>query len=207
MDFSKYINKNIPNFSFNNDILRDSLNIKSLEISQTSQKLSFLPDLSLSYSTSISNSDFKTDGNIFDVNTDLKNSHSHTFGCNISYSLWNILKHGENYKVFKRNLRSSIISFKKAKRELKQNYLTQKRDLENLLQTYNLYNKKLSLAQKNFSQSSVKYEVGMINQIDFEKAKTTLLRAKLDRENTQFQLIKSQINIEKLLSLKILNKW
>ncbi len=205
-DFSKYIDPKIPEFSYNNDIVRDSLNLVSLKISKTSQKLSFLPDLTFSYSTNISNSDFKEDGNILDFNTDFENSHSHSLSCNISYSLWNILKHGENYKIFKRNLRSNTIAFNKAKRDLKQNYREQKRDLENLTQTYRLYKKKLNLAQKNYTQAAVKYEAGMINQIDFEKAKNTLLRAKLDEKKIQYQLIKSQINIEKLLSLKILNK-
>ncbi len=207
MDFSKFIKSEIPKFQYNNEIIRDSLNLISLNISKTSQRLSFLPDLTLSYSKSISNYDSKIDGKFLDLNTDFQNSNSYSLNCNISYSLWNILKHGESYKKFKRTLKSNLISFQKEKEDLKQSYAEQKRDFENLLETYRLYQKKLDLAQKNFLQSSVKYEAGMINQIDFEQAKNTLLNAKLDEKNTQYQIIKAQINIEKLLSLKILNKW
>ena len=139
-----------------------------MEISQKSRKFGFLPDLTFSFSTNISNSDYNSDGIFFDINNDFTNVNSYTLSCNLSYSLWNFLKHGESYKKFKRTLKSNIISYNKEKKDLKQNYEEQKRNLENLIETYNLYQTKLDLAQKNYLQSSLKYEAGIINLLDFD---------------------------------------
>lgn len=189
-DFNTANNKDI-------ELLQREIDRTDLSLNQT--KLSFLPDLSLKYRYAKEN--FSPDFSFDDT------SKSHTLMLNASYSLWNFFKNKENYSQTYISKKSKELSLKSKSLNLENQYQQYKDNLNYFKQLDNLYAIKKDNTKLNLVIAEKRYELGMIEQIELDKARFENFDAIQAYESNKYKLIELAEQVNFLLSNKILNKY
>ena len=201
---------NIENDDTHVDSQTNSLSIKGSELrlekskfSLTQQYLNLYPRLSLSYSwsTSLSNKNFDE---LFKFNS---YKDSGTLSLNLSYPLFNHFEQGLNYRIAKRNFSTEELNLIYLKDETNQQISQAQRDYERLLKTYELFQQKHSLSKVSLDIAEERFRLGVISNLDLDKARLQYLDAEYQLVNRFYSLIRKQEELKYIKSEKILGIW
>ncbi len=183
----------------NNDVILLEREIKRNKLSLTQNNLKLFPSLNLSYNYSqgyVSNT-FKLDN---------KNT-NHTVMLSLSYSFKDFFVDHQS-KIQTRNIkRSNELSLTDKENNLTNQYSQLSDELGYLENLHQLYLKKVKQTNENLSIATERYKLGLIPQLDFDKARYEFLDAKIALESNQYEIISKRENINFLMSKKLLNKW
>ncbi|MDP8209611.1 MAG: TolC family protein [Candidatus Stygibacter australis] len=187
-------------FSQNLMIKQKNNSINKTKASLIHQKLSFLPDLSLSYTLYQNNDDgcFTTDDYY---------RYSNTLSLTASWNIFNLLQKNEAHAITRRSLNLLQLDLDIYRRQLENNLQVLNQELENLESTRNLYQQKLDLAQQNLNMAQQQYQLGTIDLIGLDRNRLDLQNAQLSYNTRYYNLIRKQQEINLLLSHQILGKW
>jgi len=174
------------------DIERDDINL-------TQSKLSYLPDISLSYNYNKAKQ--STDFSFDNDNT------SHTLSLEASYSLWTFFKNGETHRQAKLNQKIKKLSYEDKKLTIENQYEQYKTQMEYLNEMSELYRLKKENTRSNLDIAIQKHQMGMIQQIELDKVRYEFLDASLAYESNRYKMIQLNESINYLLSGKLLSKY
>lgn len=164
-------------------------------------KLNLFPTLNLQYSFS----KLKGNNNLgFDYQTDLQD---HTIMLNLSYNFKNFIINNNTYTQSLNNVRSQEYALRDLEKNLTTQYSQLISDMDYLQKLNLLYKEKIKQTEENLSIASQRYELGMIQQLDYDKSRYEYLDAKLALEANQYDLLAKKENINYLLCNKLLNKY
>ena len=180
---------------------KEKNDLKKTKLSLLQQKLDFLPTLSLSANY---NYNYENSGSVFS-----SENYDDDYGIslNLSYSLFNPIKHKENYKRDKRSYRIQRLRFELNKRESVNEFENMLAELENQKEIYDLMKQKETFAKKNFDIAKEQYDLGMINILDFEDAQNNYLQSKLELNSQFYSLLRQQQLLNLYLNKEILGKY
>ncbi len=187
--------KNNP-FSFRIDYL----NLKSMKINEWQYKLNFLPTITLSASqkhSSVTDEPLKYD----------TKQQSYSLGISASYSLWNFFNQRENYRRYKNSMRLTELSIEDNISDYKSQYNQLMRNLEYLHKAKDLYERKVQQSNENLSVANEKYTLGLIDLIELDRSRISNLQARISQNENFYSILKSQEQLNKLLSLPIMGRW
>ena len=187
-------------FTQNLIIKQKNNSIKKIKAFLFHQKLSFLPDLSLSYTLYQNNDDDY-------ITTDNYYRYTNTLSLTASWNIFNLLKKNETHAITRRSLNLLQLDQEIYRRQLENNFGVLNQELENLESTRNLYQQKLDLAQQNLDMAQQQYQLGTIDLIDLDRNRLDLQNAQLSYNTRYYDLIRKQQEINLLLSRQILGKW
>lgn len=73
--------------------------------------------------------------------------------------------------------------------------------------SYDLYVKRLKLAEENLQMAQEQFRLGLINLLDLDRSKIEYQNAQLSYISSHYNLMRKQEELNLLLSGKILAKW
>ncbi|HOE90617.1 MAG TPA: TolC family protein [Candidatus Cloacimonadota bacterium] len=192
---------NLPEFDVSQvpELVVLKRDIERDEIALTQSKVSFVPDLTMSYQYSKTKSgyDFEFDNN----------RTGHTLALDASYSFWNLFKHGQEHSQTKLSQKIKKLNYENSKLTLESQYSQYQTQLDYLKEMDELYQLKKENTQDNLNIAEQKHELGMIQQIELDKAIYEFLDASINAETNKYKLIELYESINYLLSKKLLNKY
>ncbi len=215
-DLFSYLNINddgfefvVPDFNINleklefqsNNLLEQKLNtLKINKLLHLQTTMNFLPTISIEYSFAHSDQD------------DVKAFSDYTRDSQalILSASWNIFGLMDNYEKTirsKRNLKIQKLDYEKSERDYGLQLTNLQNDVETLKRSFDLYDKKLQLAEENLNMAQEHFRLGMISLLDMDRSKIDFQNTQLARIQNHYQLMKKQEEINLLLSTKILGKW
>ncbi|MCB5251334.1 MAG: TolC family protein [Candidatus Cloacimonetes bacterium] len=169
------------------------------EISLTQSKLNFLPDLTLSYQYGKTKSGYE-----FEFNNTRT---GHTLALDASYSLWNFFKHGKEHTQTRLSQKIKKLNYESSKQSVETKYAQYQDQLDYLNEMDELYQLKKEHAEENLNIAEQKYQLGMIQQIELDKARYEFLDATIGVETNKYKLLETYESINYLLAKKLLNKY
>ena len=192
---------NLPEFDVSQvpELVVLKRDIERDEIALTQSKVSFVPDLTMSYQYSKTKSgyDFEFDNN----------RTGHTLALDASYSFWNLFKHGQEHSQTKLSQKIKKLNYENSKLTIESQYSQYQTQLDYLKEMDELYQLKKENTQDNLNIAEQKHELGMIQQIELDKAIYEFLDASINAETNKYKLIELYESINYLLSKKLLNKY
>ncbi len=181
------------------DLLLLKREIERDDISLKQNKLSYLPEISLNYLYNKAKQ-----SNDFSFDSDRTN---HTLSLEATYSLWNYFKNGEEHRQTKLNQKVKKLTYESKKMSVQSQYEQYKDQMDYLKEMDNLYQLKKENTQENLNIAEQKYQMGMIQQIELDKARYEFLDASVAYESNRYKLIELNESVNYLLSGKLLNKY
>lgn len=196
-DIDIEIAEDLPKYSksINIAVKENELEIDKRELLR--QKIQLFPNVSLNYSYQISDFDSELK-NIFDFDQDGDHSLSLAF----SYNFTDVFTDKIDYAVTKRNMKKNKINLEDARREEVNYFIQLSETFKSDKKSYALYKQKFNLAAEKLSLAEEKYKFGMINILELEQIKSEKLNSELSLNSKYFELIKTQISINKLINKK-----
>ena len=183
----------------NNQLKITKNNLKSQKLSLFQQKLNLFPIPAFTASYSYDNS-----YDIFD--NDLYEDFL-SFGVSVSYNIFNIPNLRNNYLNSKRNFKLSKLALDIEEKDNRAAIDLALLKLEALQKSFNLYERKLTLAEDNFSKAEKQFELGLINLTELETSRVQLFNAHISKNSKYYQFIQKQEDLKFLISDKILGKY
>ena len=202
-EISLPISEGLPEYHQSLDIEKLNLDINSEKLSVLQNKLSLYPNVSLGWQFNHS----KTGRDLGEI-TDFSNyDNSNTLSLNISYSFLSYWQDGETYKRVKHDYVSKLLDLHEQETKEVITYNQYKRDWLTYRQNYEIYMKKRDLAESNLRMAEEKYQLGIVSLQDMDRTRIDYLQSQLKVNDQYFTLLKTQENINLLLSNKINGKW
>ncbi|MDP8221432.1 MAG: TolC family protein [Candidatus Stygibacter frigidus] len=187
-------------FTQNLVIKQKNNSIKKIKASLIHQKISFLPDLSLSYTL------YQNNANDYFATEDYYRT-ANTLSMTASWNIFSLLQKNEAHAITRRSLNLLQLDLDIYRRQMQNNLQVLNQELENLASTRDLYQQKLELAQQNLDMAQQQYQLGTIDLIDLDKNRLDLQNAQLSYNTRYYNLIRKQQEVNLLLSRQILGKW
>ena len=174
----------------------ETVNKHRTNIKQTN--LDFFPQLSLQYNyrRSVNSDDFSYSNG----NTD------HTIGLNISYSLNKLFRNHYSYKQVKLLDEHNNLNTNQLIKDISLKYNQYLQELNYLKQLNILLENKLAQTTSNLEMAQQRYRLGLVTQLDLDKASYENLDSKINYEVNQYQLMLKKLSIDNLLSNNLYNK-
>ncbi|QJB34218.1 TolC family protein [Chitinophaga oryzae] len=169
----------------------DELRIKSADRAYRSAKGQLYPTLSLvgGLSTSYANNFYDRDGKLIPFNKQLDN----TFGKNIGLSLGIPLFSGWQQRTAvakaKVNVHSMELSRDLDNQKLRQDIYTAHANAVAALQKFNASTTGVMAAQKAYDFATKRFNLGLMNTIDYITTQTRLFKAQIDKVSAQYDYI------------------
>lgn len=200
-DLEPDLNYNPPALSAENSSAVKLLqaDIKRSQLGKRQDLLDYFPRLSLAYNfnRSVGGEDFDFD----DYNT------THTVSLNLSYSLWNHFRQGQNYKRSELSLRLAELELQDKMDSINRQYGTLDQELTYLLRLDDLLREKLAQSSDQIRIAEERYRLGLIELLELDKTRTDYIDADIAYNTNRYQILAKQEAINYLLSQKILGKW
>lgn len=173
--------------------------IEEQNLSLYQYQLDLLPRISVSYN-------FNRGVSGFDYAFDSYSS-SHGIALNFSYSLWNQFRQSETVKRAKISKILTELAKEDKESEVSRDYELYREELSYHIRLDELYEQKRDQAEEQIRNAEERYRLGMIQQLDLDKARSEFLDADIAYSTNRYQIIAKQEAINYLLSNKILGKW
>jgi len=159
-------------------------------INQT--KLDFYPQLSLNYNLNrnLSSSDFDFDNG----------RTNHTLGLRITYSLNRFMRNRYSYKVANLLDEHNDLSTSRLISDITLRYNQYREELNYLLQLHELQEIRVQQTTDNLEIAQQRYRLGLLTQLDLDRARYDYLNSRIDLEVNMYQLILKRLSIDHLLS-------
>ncbi|NQT65644.1 MAG: TolC family protein [FCB group bacterium] len=215
-DLFSYLNINddgfefvVPDFNINleklefqsNNLLEQKLNtLKINKLLHLQTTMNFLPTISIGYSF-----DHFDQDNVTAFSEYTRDSQALTLSA--SWNIFGLMDNFEKTIRSKRNLKIQKLDYEKSERDYGLQLTNLQNDVETLKRSFDLYDKKLQLAEENLNMSQEHFRLGMISLLDMDRSKIDFQNTQLARIQNHYQLMKKQEEINLLLSSKILGKW
>jgi outer membrane protein len=200
-EVSLYANEDSEEFSreINTDnILRvrqqeETVNKARTNITRT--KLNFLPSVNLDYfyRRGLSSDDFSYN----------KGRTEHNVGLSLSYSLNNLLGNHYSYKEVKYLDEQNKLNTGQLIKDITLEYNQYIQELNYLQQRDELLDIILQQTTENLSMAQQRYRLGLVTQLDLEKASKENHDARIDKEINRYELIRKKLSIDYLLSNRL----
>lgn len=191
----------IPPFSAKNsaEIRLLEADIRRSELSLRQDFLDYFPRVSLAYNynRNVSGEDFDFDA----YNT------GHTLSLNLSYSLWNHFRQGQNVRRSDLGLRLAELELQDRIDALDRQYTILNQELEYLLRLDELYQEQLDQSSDQIRIAEERYRLGLIELLELDKTRTDYIEADIDYNTNRYQILAKQQEINILLSRKVLGRW
>ena len=168
--------------------------VNKLRTSIQSTKLDFLPQLNLQYrfNRNLDSNEYRTDGNT-----------SHTIGLSLSYSLNSVFRNHYSYKIDRLLQDQNSLKTSQLIRDITLEYNQYLEELNYLQQLDILLESRMQQAIENLAIAQQRYRLGLETQLDLERANYENLEAQKAREDNHYQLIRTKLNIDNLLSNRL----
>jgi len=189
-----------PDFSHNLELLILKRDSDRYNISINQSFLNYMPDLSLRYNYSFS-------GHSPDFTFNKQENKNQTISINASYSLWNFLKTNQSHSQVKMNKQNKELSAELKLQSLQTQFKQYKEDFEYYTQLDGLYKLKKENTALNLSIAENRYELGMIDPLELDKARYENFEAISSYDSNKYRIIELREKINFLLAEKILNKY
>lgn len=188
------------------DLQRLKNDLRRTQLTLRQNSLDFLPSLRLSYNYNIANT-YK--GNYISGGlTDFGDyTDGYTISLTLSYSLFNLLQHGESSSRLRRNYKTQLINYQEYKNEKILRIENALMDFHTLQEFADLYNRRFELARDNKDLAEQRYQLGLINLIEYEQANYNYLRAQIDMKNQYYRLLLKQEELNVMMSRQVLGRW
>lgn len=169
------------------------------DISLQQSFLSYFPQVSLSY-----NFNRKVSGPDFEFN-----NYSTVHGANLdlSYSLWNQFRQGENAARARTTKRIAMLNLESKKDDIQSQYTQASTQLEYLLRLDTLYSEKLSQSAEQIRIAEERYRLGLIELLELDKTRVDYIDADIAYNTNRYQIIQTRENLNYLLSESLMGKW
>ena len=194
-------NFSVKQFKNNLQIKKNLFDIELTKFSLLEEKLNLYPNFSLGASYGYANN-YNTDFMELDNYDD-----SYSFSLSFSYALFDLADKKLSYTNSKRNYRLQQLNFDNLVKENRTDYEILIDNIETSQKTLKLYEQKLELAQENMQRAQEQFQLGLIDLINLEETKITLLNSELQYNQKYYDLIRKREELNLLLSEKILGKW
>ncbi len=181
----------------------NDLEIKQSNVTNTESFLSLLPNISLSYNYSISN----TQLDYQDLLKQEQFEDSYTIMLSLTYPLFSFLEDGTHYRMQKRNHKKLILDVQNAEDKNLLLYNQAVQEYKNDYTTYEIYQMKYELSKSNMNIAENRFQLGLISSLELDKTRVQYLESQLNFLNKKFALMKKQEEINTLVSGNILGKW
>ncbi len=186
------------------ELIQAENNLKKSSISLWQTKLDYLPSLSLSYSYNYRYPGEYVTDNLFDFG---KYDDSYTIALTASYSLFNLLQHGQVYRRNHRNLRVQEMQYDYLVNTKENQFEQLIREWDNQNRIYRLAERRQELAVDNLNMAQERFDLGMMSLLELDQATSDYLEAELDLSSRYYQLLIKQEEINLFLSRRILDRW
>ncbi|MCL2064484.1 MAG: TolC family protein [Candidatus Cloacimonetes bacterium] len=193
-----YENEPVENFSRQidfNQILQVQQQNETAEryrtnINQT--KLDFFPDIRLryTYSYGLSSNDFSFD----------RENKTNTLGLNMSYSLNRLYRNKYSYQVANLLDEHHQLGTSRLLSDINLRYNQYLEELNYLQQLNGLQQNRVQQTTDNLDIAQQRYRLGLLTQLDLDRARYDYLNSRIDLEVNQYQLILKKLSIDHLLS-------
>ena len=205
-EFSIIKDFNVEPYSVNKNLTIQSseLKLESSRHTLTQQFLNLFPSLyaNYSWSASLANPEFDDTFTKFD-----DYGESGTFSVNLSYPLFNQFNQGLNYRIARRNYNIEKRDLKDLNEETTQQVKQIISDIESFKQTYELYQQRFDLSRISLQIAEERFVLGIISNLDLDKARMQHLESEYQLINRFYTLIKRQEELNFALSDDILGMW
>ncbi len=178
----------------------DYLNLKSMKINEWQYKLNFFPSINLTASynqTSVADEPFEYD----------ETGESYSITLSASYSLWNLLNQNENYRRYKNSMKLTELNIEDNINSHKTQYDQLIRNLEYLHKAKGLYERKVAQSSENLTIANEKYTLGLIDLVELDRSRISNLQSRISQNDNYYSILKTQEQLNKLLSLPIMGRW
>jgi outer membrane protein len=160
--------------------------------SLTRTRLDFLPDITLSYRFS--------ENNRHDTINFTDYHRNHTIGLNLSFSTNRLFR--THFDMRERNLLDEHMSLNTSQliRDINMEFYQHFEELNFLSQMNSLLNRQEQQTTENLEMAMARYRLGLLTQLDIDRARYESLNARINLEVNQYQLILRKLSIDHLLS-------
>jgi outer membrane protein len=194
-----------PDSTFSDPIavIKQKNEIQSAGYLLRQSKLQFIPNTSLSFSYDYSN----TGDQAGDIAKLGDYDDSYTLMLKFSYPLFSVLNHGETHRRMVRSLtiQQADLADNLRQAEIQQRQLL--RDWSSSRETYDLAILKKDLSEANLTKAQEEYRLGRLSLIDLDKSRITSLESQKTLNERYYALLRSQEEVNLLLSRPILGKY
>ena len=158
----------------------------------TQTRLDFYPQVNLRYNfnRSLSSDDFEFN----------QGRTNHTLGLNISYSLNRLFRNRYSYQVANLLDEHHQLSTDRLLKDINIRYNQYLEELNYLEQLHGLQQNRVQQTTENLEMAQQRYRLGLLTQLDLDRARYDYLNSRIDLEVNQYQLILKKLSIDHLLS-------
>ncbi len=172
------------------NIKSNRFRIKANEKNVFVNKAGMYPSITGSYSLSSGYIDYLTSSSFKSPYfTQLNNNFRQNVGVGISVPIFNNGTNRINYEQSKLNLQNTKVTEEQIEQKLKLDIFTAYSNALNALQKFNASKKQVDVAQKTFEFAQKRYDVGLLNTLDFITNQNNLLKAKTQNLADQYDYV------------------
>ena len=176
-------------------IRQQNESMNSLRTSITQTKMDFYPQMNLAYTygRTLSSEDFSFD----------RGRNTHTISLNLSYSLNNLFRNRYTYKQARYTEEQQNLDTAQLIKDISQRFTQLIEELKYLEQLQTLQENRLLQTTANLEMAQQRYRLGLLTQLDLDKASYEYTQARIATENNHYAIIIKKLNIDNLLSNRL----
>jgi len=171
------------------DIRSSELNLTASQYSLKIAKGGRSPQLSLNYSLNSRYTYLSNVPGIQSFNTQLKNNKNSGVGLSLNIPILNGWQVNENISNSKLNVETSQYTLEGTKKQLYKSIQQAYTDAVAALKKYNVSIKAIASTEESFRYTEQKFNVGMVTPVDYNAAKTQLLKSESDMAQAKYEFI------------------
>lgn len=173
------------------EIKSSEYKLQSSEYQLKTAKGANFPSISLygNYYNLYNNKYTDTQGNKISFNDQLKNNQRKGFGLQMDIPIFNRLQNKTNIDNAKIDLLSKQLDVENAKKVLRKDIETAETNAVAALNRYTSNQKAVAAMQEAFRYSEEKYNVGLVNALEYNQAKNNLAKAQSDLLQAKYEFI------------------
>jgi outer membrane protein len=171
------------------DIRSSELNLTASQYSLKIAKGGRSPQLSLNYSLNSRYTYLSNVPGIQSFNTQLKNNKNSGVGLSLNIPILNGWQVNKNISNSKLNVETSQYTLEGTKKQLYKSIQQAYTDAVAALKKYNVSIKAIASTEESFRYTEQKFNVGMVTPVDYNAAKTQLLKSESDMAQAKYEFI------------------
>ena len=171
------------------DIKSSELNLTASQYALKIAKGGRSPQLSLNYSLNSRYTYLSNVPGIESFNTQLKNNKNSGVGLSLNIPILNGWQVNKNISNSKLNVETSQYTLEGTKKQLYKSIQQAYTDAVAALKKYNVSIKAIASTEESFRYTEQKFNVGMVTPVDYNAAKTQLLKSQSDMAQAKYEFI------------------
>jgi outer membrane protein len=171
------------------EIKSSELNLTASEFALKMAKGARSPVISLNYSLNSRYTYLSNVPGIESFNTQIKNNKNSGVGLSINIPILNGWQVNKNISNSKLNVETSKYNLEGTQKQLYKNIQQAYTDAVAALKKYNVSLKAIASTEESFRYTEQKFNVGMVTPVDYNAAKTLLLKAQSDMAQAKYEFI------------------